>query len=90
MYLAWQSSFLSPEFELVRNAMYTDPGDQSVWIYHRWLIAEGMPRHYANAMRLANDGLQVGMLLFYRLKSTLSRNSWTNSLTANVSAGFDL
>ncbi|CAK5279370.1 unnamed protein product, partial [Mycena citricolor] len=26
------------EYELVHNAMYTDPSDQSVWIYHRWLV----------------------------------------------------
>ncbi|EAU88364.2 RAB-protein geranylgeranyltransferase [Coprinopsis cinerea okayama7 len=26
------------EFELVRNAMYTEPADQSVWVYHRWLV----------------------------------------------------
>jgi geranylgeranyl transferase type-2 subunit alpha len=26
------------EFDLVRNAMYTDPDDQSVWVYHRWLV----------------------------------------------------
>jgi len=30
-----------PEFDLVRNAMYTDPDDQSVWLYHRWLIGTG-------------------------------------------------
>ena len=29
------------EFELVKNAMYTDPADQSVWIYHRWLVSRG-------------------------------------------------
>ncbi|KAF9001925.1 rab-protein geranylgeranyltransferase [Cyathus striatus] len=29
------------EFELIRNAMYTDPNDQSVWIYHRWLVGSG-------------------------------------------------
>lgn len=29
------------EFELVQNAMYTDPDDQSVWIYHAWLIGAG-------------------------------------------------
>ncbi|KAJ4488431.1 rab-protein geranylgeranyltransferase [Lentinula aciculospora] len=29
------------EFDLVQNAMYTDPKDQSVWIYHRWLVGAG-------------------------------------------------
>ena len=31
------------EFELLRNAMYTDPNDQSVWMYHRWLVGTGNP-----------------------------------------------
>jgi len=27
------------EFELLQQAMYTDPSDQSIWIYHRWLVS---------------------------------------------------
>jgi len=29
---------LDEEFEYVQNAFYTEPSDQSIWIYHRWLI----------------------------------------------------
>jgi len=45
--LLWESDALDhkksreDEFELVRNAMYTDPEDQSVWVYHRWLVGSG-------------------------------------------------
>ncbi|KAK0526604.1 Rab geranylgeranyltransferase [Tilletia horrida] len=27
------------ELELIRQAMYTDPSDSSIWIYHRWLVS---------------------------------------------------
>jgi hypothetical protein len=34
----WTGLSLITEFELVTQALWTDPGDQSGWIYHRWLI----------------------------------------------------
>jgi geranylgeranyl transferase type-2 subunit alpha len=37
----------SAEFELIRDAMYTDPSDQSVWMYHRWLVGNGVVPSYA-------------------------------------------
>ena len=29
------------EFELVKQALYIDPNDQSGWLYHRWLVGCG-------------------------------------------------
>ncbi|KAF9483826.1 rab-protein geranylgeranyltransferase [Pholiota conissans] len=48
------------EFELLRNAMYTDPNDQSVWIYHRWLVgtdgsAELLEREIAAIQELLDE-----------------------------------
>lgn len=36
----WLTAYLQ-EFELVRQALYVDPYDQSSWIYHRWLVGDG-------------------------------------------------
>jgi len=30
-------AFLDQEFELLKQAFYTEPYDQSAWLYHRWL-----------------------------------------------------
>ena len=36
-----KASIVDNEFDLVRNAIYTDPEDQSAWLYDLWLIGRG-------------------------------------------------
>lgn len=44
---------IDAELELLRQAMYTDPADQSVWLYHTWLVEIGEPEWRGNVTRAA-------------------------------------
>ena len=44
------SSAIEQELDLVEQATFTDPSDQSAWIYHRWLLSQSLER-YQDAQR---------------------------------------
>ena len=33
---------LEAEFDLVKSAYFTEPEDQSAWLYHRWLMSQAI------------------------------------------------
>lgn len=43
---------LDEEFELVKQALWTEPDDQAGWLYHRWLLGTAL------ATREAAQGVQ--------------------------------
>lgn len=56
----WEENGASPEdvkkakdkeFELVTQALWTDPGDQSGWLYHSWLIGQSASTDCINDMQ---------------------------------------
>jgi len=52
---------LQLEFELVQNAFYTEPSDQSAWFYLRWLVTK-------SCELLANDSTLKNQILETELK----------------------
>lgn len=51
--------FVSSELTTLKHAMYTSPGDQSIWTYHQWLVSQLIPIQVASVRRTPT-GLVVG------------------------------
>lgn len=65
---------LLKEYELVQNAYFTDPNDQSAWFYYRWLLgrADSLPR--INCLYV-NRGHQRILVCFSRPVNVQTKSS---------------
>lgn len=70
---AWRAD---PEFALLQQAMYTDPSDQSVWLYHSWLVGAAPSRATLEA--------QIGVIEELAALEPESKCAW-GRLTQGVS-----
>ena len=50
------ASLLEKEYDLVRQAVFTDPEDQAPWLYHRWLLSQSVARFKRAREAKANSG----------------------------------
>ena len=75
--LRLSQDFLMDELELIKNAAFTDPNDQSVWFYHRWLLMSQLPKginllvgtvHICNSN--CSEYIQCILVLFFRNSKT--------------------
>uniref|UniRef100_A0A0R3X965 Geranylgeranyl transferase type-2 subunit alpha n=1 Tax=Hydatigena taeniaeformis TaxID=6205 RepID=A0A0R3X965_HYDTA len=92
------SDFPWDEFDLVHNAVFTDPKDQGPWFYYSWLLGRGVKNCYLRELYLSRS-LQRAVLVFTspKLKSAIShlhvdisvRNPSTNTLNSYTPSNLD-
>ncbi|CAG8611943.1 6522_t:CDS:10 [Funneliformis mosseae] len=78
-----KETLVNKEFELVKAAFYTDPDDQSAWLYHWWLVGREIQHisllgaYYNPKMRqvvLAFDD-EIGMVIPFQVTKKIDDNS---------------
>lgn len=64
-----RENILSDEFELVRQALFTDPSDQSGWFYHLWLLDQTSTPHRPHLVSSwPSDGCNINISSIFKEK----------------------
>ncbi|MBN3304438.1 PGTA transferase, partial [Amia calva] len=62
---------LLKEYELVQNAFFTDPNDQSAWFYYRWLLGRAEREEVISCVFISREGEHL-VVAFSRPVNALS------------------
>ncbi|KAG5849778.1 hypothetical protein ANANG_G00075310 [Anguilla anguilla] len=62
---------LLKEYELVQNAFFTDPNDQSAWFYYRWLLGRAEREEMISCVYVSREGERL-IVAFSRPVNALS------------------
>ncbi|CAD5116672.1 DgyrCDS5538 [Dimorphilus gyrociliatus] len=60
-----QSDILMSELDLVQNAFFTDPNDQSAWFYYRWLLTPDSPTLKLNFLQSYKQGDNLVIIVIF-------------------------
>lgn len=73
--------FFENELSLIENAIFTDPNDQSAWVYHKWLFNEYLHNNTLKLIKLDKNLNKIE--LKFQVKKPLNFNNDLISIKLN-------
>ena len=56
--------FFQTEITIIENAVFTDPNDQSAWVYHRWLFNEYLHHNILKRISISSSFKKIQLSFF--------------------------
>ncbi|XP_072013329.1 geranylgeranyl transferase type-2 subunit alpha-like [Amphiura filiformis] len=78
---------LLEEYELVQNAFFTDPNDQSAWFYHRWLLGKAEKAQGINLLHVSRDQHRLVVVFTQPIQLSTEKDTCQVTIDGSIVAG---